>query len=286
MVLLTAYLARLKVVTAAPSPQGKVISRVMLELTYRRRLLEVILDFFLIGIAYYLAFLARFGLRMDAARLAVYLGSLPLALACAYLAYYLFGVYRSVWRYVDFDDLARFLQASLGAGILLAAVIFGLDSTGWVSWTRSYSHLLLVLFGVFLFLGLVLSRSSFKFLDHWINKRVQQDEQLVVIVGASDAGEMALRWISMNPQLKYRPLGFIDADPLMAGRHIHGIEVLGDMKQLPDILVSSQVVGVIVAGANSDPLWLAQLALVCQEHGCWLRRLRLEFETVDFSQIP
>ena len=95
----------------------------------------------------------------------MYLASLPLALACAYLAYYLFGVYRGVWRYVDFDDLARFLQASLGAGILLAAIIFGLDSTGWVTWTRSFSHVLLALFGVFLFLGLVLSRSSFKFLD-------------------------------------------------------------------------------------------------------------------------
>jgi UDP-GlcNAc:undecaprenyl-phosphate GlcNAc-1-phosphate transferase len=283
LVLFTAYLARLKMVTAAPSPQGKAISRWMLELTYRRRLLEVILDFFIIGIAYYLAFLARFGLRMDAARLAVYLASLPLALACAYLAYYIFGVYRSVWRYVDFDDLAHFLQAALGAGILLAAVIFGLDSTGWVTWTRSFSHVLLVLFGVFLFLGLVLSRSSFKFLDQIATKRVQQDEQPVLIVGASDAGEMALRWINMNPQLKYRPLGLIDPDPLLAGRHIHGIEVLGDLKRLPAILESSQAVGVIVTGVDNDALWLAQLAQVCREHSCWLRRLRLEFESVDLS---
>ena len=279
LVLLTAYLARLKVVTAAsPSPQGKAISRLMLELTYRRRILEVILDFFLIGMAYYLAFLARFGLRMDAARLGVYLASLPLALACAYLSMYIFGVYRGVWRYVDFDDLARFLQASLGAGILMAAVIFGLDSTGWVTWTRAYSHLLLAMFGVFLFLGLVLTRSSFKFLDHLASQRVQQDEQPVLIVGAGDAGEMALRWISMNPQLKYRPLGLIDPDPLLAGRHIHGIEVLGDLKRLPAILESSQAVGVIVAGGDGDALWLAQLAQVCREHGCWLRRLRLEFE--------
>jgi UDP-GlcNAc:undecaprenyl-phosphate GlcNAc-1-phosphate transferase len=283
LVLLTAYLARLKVVTAAsPSPQGKAISRLMLELTYRRRILEVILDFFLIGMAYYLAFLARFGLRMDAARLGVYLASLPLALACAYLSMYIFGVYRGVWRYVDFDDLARFLQASLGAGILMAAVIFGLDSTGWVTWTRAYSHLLLAMFGVFLFLGLVLTRSSFKFLDHLASQRVQQDEQPVLIVGAGDAGEMALRWISMNPQLKYRPLGLIDPDPLLAGRHIHGIEVLGDLKRLPAILESSQAVGVIVAGGDGDALWLAQLAQVCREHGCWLRRLRLEFEMVDF----
>jgi len=41
-------------------------------------------------------------------------------------------------------------------------------------------------------------------------------------------------------------------------------------------------VGVIVAGGDSDALWLAQLVQVCREHGCWLRRLRLEFERVDF----
>jgi len=58
--------------------------------------------------------------------------------------------------------------------------------------------------------------------------------------------------------------------------------VLGDMKRLPAILESSQAVGVIVAGGDSDALWLAQLVQVCQEHGCWLRRLRLEFEIVDF----
>jgi len=282
LVLFTAYLARLKVVTASsPSPQGKAIARLMLELTYRRHMLEVILDFFLIGIAYYLAFLVRFGLRMDSARLAVYLASLPLALACSYLTLYLFGVYRGVWRYVDFDDLARYLQAALGAGILLAAVIFGLDSTGWVTWTHAYSHVQLALFGVFLFLGLVLSRSSFKFLDQIARRHVQKDDQAVLIVGAGDAGEMALRWISMNPQLKYRPLGLIDPDPLMAGRHIHGIEVLGDLKRLPAILESSQAVGVIATEVDNDELWLAQLAQMCQEHGCWLRRLRLEFEVVD-----
>lgn len=282
LVLLTAYLARLKVVTTTtPSPQGKAIARLMLELTQRRHLLDVVLDFFLIGIAYYLAFLIRYSLRMDAARLTVYLESLPLALACAYLTLYIFGVYRGVWRYVDFDDLARFLQAALGAGILMAAIIFGLDSTGWVTWTHKYSHLVLALFGVFLFLGLVLSRSSFKFLDQLAAKRVQEDEQLVLIVGASDAGEMALRWISMNPQLKYRPLGILDPDPLLAGRHIHGIEVLGDVERLPAILEDSHAVGVIVTGVDGNAPWLAELVQVCQQHGCWLRRLRLEFEEID-----
>jgi UDP-GlcNAc:undecaprenyl-phosphate GlcNAc-1-phosphate transferase len=253
----------------------------MLELTHRRRLLDVLFDFFLIVIAYYIAFLARYGLRMDAARLAVFLASLPLALACAYLAFYIFGVYRSVWRYVDFEDLRGYLQASLGAGILFAAVIFGLDTTHWVSWTHNFSHVLLALFGVFLFLGLVLSRSSFKILDQLAAKRVQADDQPVLIAGAGDAGEMALRWISMNPQLKYRPIGFLDPDPMLTGRHIHGIEVLGDLDRLAAILDHKEAVGVIIALNEGNTPWQADLLAICQAHGCWIRRLRLEFEEVD-----
>ena len=106
-----------------------------------------------------------------------------------------------------------------------------------------------------------------------------------MIVGAGDAGEMALRWISMNPHLKYRPLGIVDPDPLLAGRHIHGIEVLGGLERLSAILERTQAVGVIVAGIDGDALWLTQLVQVCQEHSCWLRRLRLEFEMVDFSDL-
>ncbi len=281
LVLLTAYLARLKVVSASPpSPQGRAISRFMLELTHRRRLLDVLFDFFLIVIAYYIAFLARYGLRMDNARLAIFLASLPLALACAYLAFYIFGVYRSVWRYVDFDDLAQYLQASLGAGILFAAIIFGLDLTGWVSWTHNFSHVLLALFGVFLFLGLVLSRSSFKFLDQLAAKRVQADDHPVLIAGAGDAGEMALRWIGMNPQLKYRPIGFVDPDPMLSGRHIHGIEVLGDLDRLAAILDHKEAEGVIITANEGNAPWQADLLTICQAHGCWIRRLRLEFEEV------
>jgi len=50
--LLTAYLGGLKVVTVSPSNHSRqAIARVMLNLTYRRRVLEVMLDFLLISLA-------------------------------------------------------------------------------------------------------------------------------------------------------------------------------------------------------------------------------------------
>ena len=54
----------------------------------------------------------------------------------------------------------------------------------------------------------------------------------MLIVGAGDSGEMALRWILMNPQLNYRPVGFLDDDPFKHGRQIHGVQVMGAFEQL------------------------------------------------------
>ena len=279
LALLTAYLGRLKVV-AAPvlSRPGRTLTRLMIEITYRRRLLEVILDFFLIGIAFYLAFLARYGFQMNEQRLGLYLSSLPLAFAATYLVFYVFGVYRIVWRYVGFDDLLRYFQSAVGGSALLAALIFVLDSARFFPWTAGFPDIVLLYYGVLIFLGLAFSRSTFRLLDHFFQQRVRPDEQPVLILGAGDAGEMAVRWIQMNPQLMIRPVGFIDQDPLLAGRHIHGIKVLGNMENLPAILDHHHISGVILTDSEIELGAQNELAGLCQQRGCWVRRLRLEFE--------
>lgn len=289
LALFVAYLGRLKVVASMPPstsgqtrsgifPRQMALTRLMLNLTYRRRVLEAILDFFLIGIAYYLAFLVRYGLVLDEARLELYLQSLPLALASSYLAFYIFGVYRGVWRYVDFDDLLRYAQASLGSMALMAGMIFLLGFTDRALWMNSYSHLTLLLFAVFLFLGLAASRSSFKILDRFFGQRHRLGETQVLICGAGDAGEMALRWILSNPALRYRPVGFLDEDLYLRGRQIHGVEVLGVPEQLGTFLENRQIGGVILAGVDPNSDSSQEIMATCKRYDCWVRYLRLEFE--------
>lgn len=285
LALLTAYLGGLKVVKASePSRSGQTIARLMTELTYRRRLLEVILDFGLISIAYYLAFLVRFagagnkGVMMNETRLELYLLSLPLALACSYLSFFIFGVYRGVWRYVDLGDLLRYILSALGGAALLAASLFVLGSTELAPWTGKISSFLLVLFALFLFLGLAASRSSFRLLDRISKERSHPTGQPVLILGAGDAGEMAARWMLMNPELNYRPVGFLDEDPFIAGRQIHGVAVLGDLTQLEPVLQRRPVAGVILAGVDAGLMDQRAIYQTCQAHGCWVRTLKLEFE--------
>jgi UDP-GlcNAc:undecaprenyl-phosphate GlcNAc-1-phosphate transferase len=248
----------------------------MAELTYKRRIFEIILDFFLIGVAYYLAFWTRFGLSMSEARLELFLRSLPVALAASFLSFFAFGVYRGVWRYVGVGDLLRYGKVTLGSVILVALASRLFLPSG------ANSLALIIFFAVYLFLGLAASRSSFKILDQLSSQQARPEEERVIICGAGDAGEMALRWILMNPQLGYRPVGFLDDDPYKTGRQIHGVDILGSFEQLEAILEEKQIDGIVVTpDASPSDGFQDKVIAVSRAHGRWIRTLRLEFELLE-----
>lgn len=282
LALISAYLGRIRLVASQNTiAQEKVWTRIMLDLTMRRRLLEVILDFFLIGVAFYLAFLTHFGGIMDEERLAQYLASLPLALGSAYISFFALGVYRGIWRYVGFSDLLRYILAALGSYVLLVATMFTFGSLGVFPGDQFYDPMIPFYFSVYLFLGLAASRSSFKILDQYAARRMHKGESKVLIVGAGDAGEMALRWIMMNPNLNYHPVGFIDQDPYMIGRLIHGVKVIGGLDKLEKILEKGDVTGVILAGVDPNSSDGQQIRLVCDRYECWVQNLLLKFQQLD-----
>jgi UDP-GlcNAc:undecaprenyl-phosphate GlcNAc-1-phosphate transferase len=276
LAILTAYLGRLKVVTSAKSVQDGAITRLMAELTYKRRIFEIILDFFLISATFYLAFWTRFGLSMNDTRLEVYLRTLPIALAGSFISFFFFGVYRGMWRYVGIEDLLQYIKATIGSVIFVYFFIELLYPSSLIS------PVIFLLFATYLFLGLAASRSSFKILDQLSNQQARPEEQRVIICGAGDAGEIALRWILMNPQIGYRPVGFLDDDPFKAGRKIHGVPILGGLGQLESILNDRQIDGVVI---TSDPNCIDSILQgvisITHQHGRWVRTLRLELELVE-----
>jgi FlaA1/EpsC-like NDP-sugar epimerase len=104
----------------------------------------------------------------------------------------------------------------------------------------------------------------------------------VLIYGTQDAGEMALRWILRNPDLGYRPVGFLDDDPLSWGRRIHGINILGGGDQLETILSSRQPDGVIITAQNLLENGNAEKLLeTCRKKDIWVRILKLDFELIE-----
>jgi len=276
LALLVAYLGRLKIVTASPASPAGAITRFMIELTYKRRTFEIILDFLLIGFAYYLSFWTNFGMSMNALGLGLFLYTLPIAFVGTYLSFFFFGVYRGVWRYVGVDDLLRYAKSTLGSIVLVGLGVSLLDTRD------TFSPVIFVLFAIYLFLGLAASRSSFKILDQIYGHQSRPKEERVLIIGAGDAGEMAIRWIIMNPHFGYRPVGFLDDNPFNTGREIHGVGILGGFDQLEAVLGQKQIDGVVLTTDErlSDDL-TEKIVDTCRAQGRWVRTLRLEFELLE-----
>ena len=185
-----------------------------------------------------------------------------------------------MWRYVGFSDLLQYFWAALGSLALMAGAVFILEELGRV---HGLASIIFVFFALFLLVGLIASRSSFRILDTLFARHKREVDERVMILGAGDAGEMALRWMQMNPQLHYHPVGIVDTDPFMTGRVIHGIEVLGGPQDLEELLTRKQAQGLVIAGVDTEQIALDQVIDACRVHGCWVRRLRLEFESLDES---
>jgi len=274
--LFVAYLARMKVVTTEQKNQSN-ITRWIVNLTFKRRMFEIAFDLLLIGVSYYLAYWTRFGLNMTPISMGLFLQSWPIALGITYGSFYLLGVYKGVWRYIGITDLIRYVLAAILSGVVSWLILkFALPN-------ELFTGDVFLLFILYLTIGLAGSRSSFLFLDRMYSKQYSGVvKENVLLYGAEDAGEIALRWILRNPSIGYNVVGFLDDDALKWGSNIHGINILGDLSSLEQNIQDKQVSGVIATTENLlNSQAGEQLLSDCREKGVWVRVLRLEFELTE-----
>jgi FlaA1/EpsC-like NDP-sugar epimerase len=86
----------------------------------------------------------------------------------------------------------------------------------------------------------------------------------VLIAGAGDGGELALREIRNNPALKYNIVGFIDDDPFKRNRWIHGVAVLGGVGEIEQISKQTGAEEVIIAIRSASEDTLKRIAEICE----------------------
>jgi UDP-GlcNAc:undecaprenyl-phosphate GlcNAc-1-phosphate transferase len=272
--LFTAYLAQVELVSEEEGRKQyaqKKLTVLLDALTYKRRLMEVILDFFVIAFAYYLATAVRFDLQLGEVLMKHYLTSLPIVVSATYVGFFVFGIYRGLWRYTGVEDLVRIAKGVACATMLsMIALILLYRFDG-------YSRIVFIAYGVLLFLGMAASRLSFRVFG-LVLARARREKIPVLVYGAGDAGDLVVRECRANARLEYEPIGFLDDDPRKEGRTMAGLRIYGGADRLPEILQREKVEGCII----SSPKILAnghaeQIRSVCHERGLWIKQLRLDF---------
>jgi len=86
----------------------------------------------------------------------------------------------------------------------------------------------------------------------------------VVIIGAGEVGDLVVRNFMHNPQMGYRPLGYVDEDQSLWGRQIHGLPVFGGLEDLPNLIEEMEVVEVLVATPQPSLRLLNRIVEICE----------------------
>jgi len=91
-----------------------------------------------------------------------------------------------------------------------------------------------------------------RWLREWL-QIVGPTAQRVLVVGAGNAGELLARDLLANPSYNYRPVAFVDDDPIKQKAKIHGIPVAGAIRDIGRVTERLEAKEIIVAIPSATP---------------------------------
>ncbi len=277
LTLLGVYLAGVKVYDEADaqSAQDKPLFAFLVDLSYKRRVFEVLLDLVLMVLSYYLAYVLRFGPISDSSVWRIFFRTLPVILFVKMATFLAMGVYRGIWRYTSIDDLLVFGKAVVLSSIAsLLAILFAFRFEG-------ISRTVFIVDGMLLLMMVAGSRMAFRLFRQVLPTSQARDGCRILIYGAGDAGELLLRELLNNRDLQYAPVGFIDDDPKKKGKVIHGLRVFGGNGSLQSVCREQRIDEILISSSRFPEERIRQIQQDCRESNVVLKRMLIKIERVE-----
>lgn len=224
--------------------------RVKKHLMEWRRPIIVVLDISLIVVANYAAFWLRFDGIIPEVEQGRVAQTLPWLVAIRIAAFSLFRLNQGLWRYVSIWDLQNIVTGVISSTLLF----YGLIRWGFAM--PEYPRSVFIIDSILL-IGLVAGvRLPFRLLREQVIYRYKTK---VLIVGAGDTGERIVREMRTRSSYRYQPIGFVDDDASLLNQRIHGVKVLGTLKEISKIIAEKRPEEVVVAIPGATPSLLRQI---------------------------
>ena len=249
-----------------PFQRESLINSVIL---YKKQILQILVDIVVINIAYISSYLLKYEGCLSATNLVLIETSLPILILVKIALFSIFGLYKSEWRYVGINDMIRvFKSVSLGSLICIAIIFIFYRFVGYsrAVFVNDYVLTLLMIGGV---------RVLIRVLKEYFAGVVDESEKLpILIVGAGDGGELLLREIRNNPEINYKPIGFIDDDIKKKNRIIHGLRVLGTREVISAVIKQNEIKKVIISILSGEEEDLQGIYKICNDLNVECKRIK------------
>ncbi|HZT16593.1 MAG TPA: nucleoside-diphosphate sugar epimerase/dehydratase [Gaiellaceae bacterium] len=210
----------------------------------RHRVWQLVFDAFLIAAAWRLTFFLSFDKRTPV-YYRHYLDWEVVAevVAITLATFIVFGFYDRWWRYVSTRDMWGAFRGVTVASALTFLALYAFPP----GHTSRLPHRIPALDYLLLLAFVAGSRLLARTLIERPQGGLVARGKEVLIVGAGDAGQLLIREMQRNRQLRYTPIGLVDDDPRKKNLRVHGVRVLGTTDELRHILRDNRPDEVLIA---------------------------------------
>ena len=276
LTLVGVYLAGVKVYDQSEEEMAmkeKPLYAFLVDVSYKRRIFEVLLDVVLVILSYWSAYAINFPSTSPAWQL--FIRTLPVLVFIKMAVFLVMGVYRGLWRYTSIGDLIVFAKAvALSSVASLLVILFAFRFEG-------YSRKVFVIDAVLMLLFLAGSRMAFRLFRQMLPAVGTSNGRRVLIYGAGDGGELLLRELRNNRDLNLSPIGFLDDDPAKSGKVIHGLRVFGGNGDLRKVCVQHEIDEVVISSMKMSEERVDEVLEICADRQIVVKRMRITMEELN-----
>lgn len=223
----------------------------------KTKIIEILIDFIFICIAYYSAYLLRFGGKIMGHNLYLLKTSLPWIIIIKLVCFYYFNLYRGIWHYVGIANLISIFKAATAGSVISVLLLTFMFRF------QDHSRVVFIIDWLLILFFLSFSRIIFRLLQEYFYKF--QDGRRILIFGAGSCGELFLREAKQNKILNYKPVGFIDDDRRKKGKTIHGLPILGSRRDIVHYIKAKKIEEIIIAVPSLGKEQCEDILNICRQ---------------------
>lgn len=201
---------------------------------------------------------------------------LGINIICTIAIFYVFHLYKSLWKYASVNEMVNITLAVIISGILnvVGMKVFNYPIP------RSYSVLYILLL-LFMMIGIRFCYRFLRFVKGECIIKSQKDGANVMVIGAGDAGAAIVKELRLHRQLKRKVCCMIDDDPAKQGKYVQGCLVVGGKKDIISAVKKYDVVKIIIAMPSAPKTVIKEIVEICQHTDCKIRILPGMYQLIN-----
>ena len=237
----------------------------MVKIKFKRFYLRII-DLIIVYIAILLSTLIKFDGNIPAELLrVVFLHGIYISFIYV-IIFQIFGMYKSLWEYVALRELIIIIGACFSGTIVSFAIeqIFAVRTPITV-FVIAFLIIVILIGGSRISYRLI--RKAIKFRNGKV-QRSNAETKRAMIVGAGDAGSIIIREMKYNPDIMSVPVIVVDDDENKHGKKIQGVNIVGSIKKIPDLVKKHNIDEIIFAIPSASIENKKNILHLCAETRC------------------